>query len=50
MTETQRQKLILPHQALHASAIRFAWRGEPREFHCEPEPWFTAFLASGGPG
>jgi 23S rRNA pseudouridine1911/1915/1917 synthase len=45
LTPLQRQQLILPHHALHASAVRFAWRGELREFRCAPERWFQSFLA-----
>jgi len=44
LTTEQRQRLILPHQALHASAVRFTWRGTERQFSCEPEPWFSGFL------
>ena len=47
LTEEQRARLILPNHALHASALRFQWRGQPVEFRCEPEPWFTEFLAAG---
>jgi len=36
LTETQRQRLILPHHALHASAVRFDWRGQKWAFTCEP--------------
>jgi 23S rRNA pseudouridine1911/1915/1917 synthase len=43
LTDTQRARLILPNQALHASQVGFVWRGQPRHFRCEPEPWFTAF-------
>jgi 23S rRNA pseudouridine1911/1915/1917 synthase len=43
LTEEQRTRLILPHHALHASIVRFPWRGAIREFGCEPEAWFTAF-------
>lgn len=45
LTDQQREKLMLPHHALHASAVRFAWRGQAREFRCEPEAWFRDFLA-----
>lgn len=45
LTEEQRVRLILPNHALHASALRFEWRGQPVEFRCDPEPWFTEFLA-----
>ena len=41
LTPEQRRRLILPHHALHARAARFAWRGQPRIFHAEPEAWFT---------
>jgi 23S rRNA pseudouridine1911/1915/1917 synthase len=45
LTPGQRAKLILPHQALHARAVRFEWRGRMVEFVCEPEPWFSDFAA-----
>jgi 23S rRNA pseudouridine1911/1915/1917 synthase len=44
LTPEQRARLILPHHALHARAVRFSWRGLPREFSCAPEPWFTDFF------
>lgn len=47
LTDEQRARLILPNHALHASALRFEWRGKLVEFRCEPEPWFTDFLATG---
>ncbi len=43
LDEEQKRRLILPHQALHASALRFDWRGERVGFLCEPEGWFRAF-------
>jgi 23S rRNA pseudouridine1911/1915/1917 synthase len=43
LTEAQWQRLILPHQALHAAELRFEWRGEPRVFRAAAETWFTAF-------
>lgn len=43
LTDEQRARLIFEHHALHARALRFEWRGQPREFACSPEPWFTAF-------
>ena len=46
LTEEQRARLILPNQALHASAVRFNWCGAQVEFRCEPEKWFSDFLAS----
>lgn len=43
LTDEQRTRLILPHHALHASVVRFDWRGQVREFRCEPEAWFADF-------
>ncbi len=50
LTETQRAKLILPNHALHASALRFEWRGRAVEFRCEPGRWFAEFLTTDGHG
>ncbi len=47
LTPEQRVRLILPHHALHARAVRFTWRGWPVEFSCAPEPWFAEFIATG---
>jgi 23S rRNA pseudouridine1911/1915/1917 synthase len=44
LTPEQLARLILPHQALHARAVRFLWRGQPVEFSCDPEPWFAEFI------
>ncbi len=41
LTEAQRAQLIFEHQALHARAVRFNWRGRLLEFSCEPEMWFA---------
>jgi 23S rRNA pseudouridine1911/1915/1917 synthase len=41
LTLEQRQRLILPHHALHAREVRFQWRGQQRVFRAEPEAWFT---------
>jgi 23S rRNA pseudouridine1911/1915/1917 synthase len=46
LTPEQLARLILPHQALHACAVRFLWRGRPVEFSCAPEPWFKKFVAA----
>ena len=46
LTDEQRARLILPNQALHASAVRFNWRGAQVEFRCEPEKWFSDFLTA----
>jgi 23S rRNA pseudouridine1911/1915/1917 synthase len=43
LNEEQKRRLILPHQALHARAVRFEWHGTPVEFRCEPEKWFLEF-------
>ena len=45
LTEDQRQRLIFPNHALHAAAVRFAWRGQPVEFSCAPGKWFGEFAA-----
>src|ERR1039458_6725791 len=47
LTPEQLARLILPHQALHACAVRFLWRGQPMEFSCAPEPWFLEFASTG---
>jgi 23S rRNA pseudouridine1911/1915/1917 synthase len=49
LTAEQREQLLLPCHALHASTVRFEWRGQLREFSGEPEPWFSEFLNSGKP-
>jgi 23S rRNA pseudouridine1911/1915/1917 synthase len=46
LTTEQRLRLILPHHALHASELRFVWRGQAQVFRAEPEPWFVQFLDS----
>ena len=45
LTDENRARLLLPHHALHAVAIRFVWRGKPVEFRCEPGKWLTDFVA-----
>lgn len=50
LTDEHRARLILPNHALHASAVRFEWRGQKVEFRCEPEPWFKEFLTTEGHG
>ena len=35
----QRERLILPHHALHASQVRFAWRGAEKIFRAAPASW-----------
>jgi 23S rRNA pseudouridine1911/1915/1917 synthase len=43
------RRLILPHHALHASAVRFLWHGHDTMFRAEPEPWFRDFVAADQP-
>ena len=45
LTEDQRARLLLPHHALHATLVRFAWQGRELTFRAAPEPWFEAFAA-----
>ena len=42
LTDEQKRKLVLPHQALHAAAVTF----QSRTFRAQPEPWFRDFLPS----
>jgi 23S rRNA pseudouridine1911/1915/1917 synthase len=44
LTEEQRRRLILPHHALHAREVQFAWRGREAVFCAEAEGWFGEFL------
>ena len=46
LNDEQQCRLIFPHQALHARAVRFNWRGRRLEFSCEPEKSFTGFCSS----
>jgi len=46
LTDEHRARLIFENQALHARSVKFHWRGQPVEFSCEPEPWFTKFLSA----
>ncbi len=43
LTDVQRGRLIFANHALHARSLKFNWRGNPVEFSCPPEPWFTQF-------
>ena len=45
LTDGQRTRLIFENHALHARAVQFVWRDQARKFSCEPEPWFTEFVA-----
>ena len=44
LTGDQRSRLMLPHHALHAAAIRFDWRGRESILRAQPEAWFEAFV------
>ncbi len=46
LSPAQRATLIFQNHALHARALRFEWRGQSREFCCEPERWFTEFVTA----
>ncbi|MBI2927287.1 MAG: RluA family pseudouridine synthase [Verrucomicrobia bacterium] len=48
LTAEQRGRLILPNHALHASKVRFRWRGQERFFKAAPEACFSTFFASKG--
>jgi len=43
LTAEQRARLILPHHALHACAVRLIWRELLTTFRAPPEPWFETF-------
>lgn len=44
LTEADRARLILPHQALHAGVVEVPWNGETKRFEAPPEAWFTSFV------
>lgn len=43
LTDAHHARLIFKNHALHARNVKFQWRDRPREFSCEPEPWFAEF-------
>lgn len=45
LSDAGRQRLLLPHQALHAARLWIPWDGSEREFSSPPEPEFQQFLA-----
>jgi len=45
LTPEQRAVLIFPNHALHARSAHFEWRGQPTEFSCAPEKWFSDFCS-----
>jgi 23S rRNA pseudouridine1911/1915/1917 synthase len=44
LTPEQWDRLILPHQALHAGKLEFEWQGAARTFKADPESWFSDFI------
>lgn len=44
LEESQKQRLILPFQALHASNLKFTWQNKEYNFSAEPEKWFKDFV------
>ncbi len=44
LTESQRARLILSNHALHAAAVRFAWRGRDWEFCAPAEAELVSFM------
>jgi len=46
LTPEQRQRLILPNQALHAWKLRFPWRGQPVAFTAQPDKDFSEFVGA----
>jgi 23S rRNA pseudouridine1911/1915/1917 synthase len=48
MTAAQREELILPHHALHASAVSFTLAAGPARYEARPEPWFREFAGTRG--
>src|SRR5713226_7926748 len=47
LSDAERARLLLPHQALHAQAARFRWHGRETVFSAEPEEWFRDFVRQG---
>jgi 23S rRNA pseudouridine1911/1915/1917 synthase len=47
MTDADRSALMLEHQALHARALSFSWRGQTWQFVAPAERAFTDFVESG---
>jgi 23S rRNA pseudouridine1911/1915/1917 synthase len=45
LTPAQRQKLILPNHALHASMVTFQWRGERAVFRTDEREWTRVIAA-----
>ena len=43
LTSEQQARLILPHHALHAAHVAFAWQDRLAQFEAPAEPWFVQF-------
>lgn len=48
LTEADRAALLTEHQALHAAALSFPWRGRTLRFMASPEPGFLDFAGLQG--
>jgi 23S rRNA pseudouridine1911/1915/1917 synthase len=46
LTDAQREKLILPHHALHAQRLEFSLQNQPLAFEAPAEEWFLEFLGA----
>lgn len=44
LTAAQRDRLSLPHQALHARLVQFQWGNQSFRFTCAPDDAFVEFL------
>lgn len=44
LTAGQRDRLSLPHQALHARSVQFRWGNQSFSFACPPDDAFVEFL------
>lgn len=44
LNEEQRDRLMLPHQALHARSVQFRWANQNVSFACAPDEAFVGFL------
>ncbi len=46
LTEEQRNRLILPHHALHAREVRLMWHSRETIFSAKPETWLADFIST----
>jgi 23S rRNA pseudouridine1911/1915/1917 synthase len=47
LTDGQKEKLLVPYQALHALRLTFFWQDREFVFRAEPESWFKDFVTAG---